>query len=341
MASIKRAQRIREWALYQLFTPLRWIFDYWMARKKIVFIYCVMGQGIGDALAISTILKSINQQQGYRGVVLSLHPELFLHNPMVAANINYHKLSSLPRSLLKTFLRTMRGKHVVCFGGEVWTLGTSPLSNYSIHEEMKPGWIWLKFLLPDRNVSLNYQTATPAVYFSDEEIEDYGRKFATISRPFALLKATTGVGRPGGSSLKDWEINKFAEVVSQTLEVTWVQVGELGEPIVPGCSDWLGKTSIREVLYLLSQSRLLLATEGFLSHASAAFDVPCVIPFSGMHDYRGLLYPFTIPVIANPQPACAPCWRDNCNQLGKPCTMNISTSQVVAAVKQVLANSIQ
>lgn len=337
----KRVQRIREWTLYQLFTPLRWVFDYCMARQKLMFIYCVMGQGIGDALAISTILKSVHQQHGYRGIVFSRHPELFLHNPMVAKNINYHGLSSLSRSLFKTFLRTMRGKHVVCFGGEVWTLGTSPLSNYSIHEEMKSGWIWLKFLLPDGGLSLNYKTATPAVYFSAEEIEIYGRKFAAIPRPFALLKATTGVGRPGGSSLKDWEISKFAEVVAQTPDVTWVQVGQAGEPMVPCCSDWLGKTTIREVLYLLSQSNLLLGTEGFLTHASAAFDVPCVIPFSGMHDYRGLLYPCTIPVIADPQPVCAPCWRDNCNQPGKPCTTNILSSQVIAAVKQGLANSIQ
>lgn len=338
---IKRSQRIREWALYQLLAPLRWIFDRWMEHKKLVFIYCVMGEGIGDALAISTILKSLNQQKNYRGIVFSRHPELFLHNPMVVANISYHQLSSLTRSLFKTFLRSMRGKHVVCFGGEVWTLGTSPLSDYSIHQEMKEGWIWLKFLLPDGNVSLDYKTATPAVYFSPEEVQTYDQKFAAIPQPFALLKATTGVGRPGGSSLKDWEIPKFAEVVAQNLEVAWVQVGQTGEPVVSGCLDWLGRTTVREVLYLLSKSKLLLATEGFLTHASAAFEVPCVIPFSGMHDFRGLLYPRTIPVVANPQPACAPCWRDNCNQPGKPCTANITVNQVSLAVRQALAGLIQ
>lgn len=334
---IKRGQRIREWLLYQLLTPVRWVFDAWMERKKLVFIYCVMGEGIGDALAISTVLKSLNQNNGYRGIVFSRHPELFLHNPMVVANISYHKLSSLTRSLFKTFLRSMRGKHVICFGGEVWTLGTSPFSDYSIHQEMKEGWIWLKFLLPDGNVPMDYTTATPAVFFSPEEVATYSKKFADIPRPFAMLKATTGVGRPGGSSLKDWEIPKFAGVLAQHPEITWVQVGQTGEPIVSGCLDFLGKTSVREVLYLLSKADLLLATEGFLTHASAAFDVPCVIPFSGMHDYRGLLYPRTIPVVADPQPACAPCWRDNCNQPGKPCTANITVAHVAAAVCQGLS----
>jgi hypothetical protein len=337
----ERIQKIREWALYHVLAPIRWLFDWWMARKNLVIIYCVMGQGIGDALAISTILKSLNQQNGCRGIVFSRHPELFLHNPMVAANISYHKLSSLARSLFKTFLRSMRGEHVVCFGGEVWTLGTSPFSDYSIHQEMKAGWIWLKFLLPDGNVQLDCKTATPAIYFSKEEMATYDKKFAAIPRPFAMLKATTGVGRPGGSSLKDWEIAKFAEVIAQHPEITWVQVGQTGEPLVAGCLDWLGKTSVREVLYLLSKAKLLLATEGFLTHASAAFDVPCVIPFSGMHDYRGLLYPYTNPVVANPQPTCAPCWRDNCNQPGKPCTANITANQVSVAVLQGLTNTIK
>lgn len=334
--SIKRGQRIREWALYQLFSPLRWVLDCWMEHKKLVFIYCVMGEGIGDALAISTILKSLNQQKGYKGIVFSRHPELFLYNPMVATNISYHQRSSLTRSLFKTFLRAMRGKHVVCFGGEVWTLGTSPFSDYSIHDEMKAGWVWLKFLLPDNNVALEYKSATPAIYFSAEEVEAYGQKFAAIPRPFGVLKATTGVGRPGGSSLKDWEIPKFIEVIAKSPDVAWVQVGQTGEPVVAGCQDWLGKTSIREALYLLSQARVLVATEGFLTHASAAFDVPCVIPFSGMHDYKGLLYPRTIPVVANPQPDCAPCWRDNCNHPGKPCTANITVDQVVSAVSDAL-----
>lgn len=330
---IKRVQRVREWLLYKLLTPLRWIFDEWMERKKLVFIYCVMGEGIGDALAISTLLKSLNENKGYRGIVFSRHPELFSYNPMVVANISYHNHSSLIRSLFKTFLRSMRGRHVICFGGEVWSLGTSPFSDHSIHHEMKEGWVWLKFLLPDGNVPINYTTATPAIFFSPEEIETYAQKFVAIPRPFALLKATTGVGRPGGSSLKDWEPRKFEEVIAQHPEITWVQLGQTGEPVVSGCLDWLGKTSVREVLYLLSESKLLLATEGFLTHASAAFGVPCVIPFSGMHDYRGLLYPRTIPVIADPLPACAPCWRDNCIHPDKPCTANITVAQVASAVR--------
>lgn len=334
--SNKRLQRIREWGLYQICTPIRWLLDEWMERKKIVCIYCVMGEGIGDALAISTILKTLNKRSGYKGIVFSRHPELFLHNPMVVANVSYHKLSSLTRSLFKTLLRSMRGKHVICFGGEVWTLGTSPFSDYSIHQEMKKGWVWLRFLLPDGNATMDYTTATPAVYFSPEEVTAYRKKFADVPRPFSILKATTGVGRPGGSSLKDWDISKFARVVKEHRTVAWLQVGETGEPIVPGCLNFLGKTSVREVLYLLSQANLLLATEGFLTHASAAFNVPCVIPFSGMHDYQGLLYPRTIPVIAQPQPACAPCWRDNCNQPGKPCTANITVDQVVSAVSDAL-----
>ena len=333
---IKRGQRIREWALYQFMSPVRWLFEWWMAKHKTIILYCVMGNGIGDALALSTILKALNRKNGTKGIVFSMCPDLFLNNPMVVKNWGYHSMSSLKRSLLKSLLRALRGEAVVCFGGEVWTLGTQPLSSTTIDDRRMPGVAWINRLLPDGHIDVELVGATPAIFFSDSEHEAFSRKFVHIKRPFGMVKATIGLNRPKSSSLKNWSIDGFAQVVAECREINWVQVGEIGEPVLAESINLLGQTSLREVLWLLSRSKVLLSVEGFLTHASAAFDVPTVVPFTGIHDFNGLLYPCTIPILPDPSPDCAPCWQEACTRTGMPCRNNIHTDAVVSAVHSAL-----
>lgn len=332
----KRGQRIREWAIYRFMTPIRWLFERWMRQKNLVVLYCVMGNGIGDALALSTILKALFDKDGTRGVVFSLCPDLFWNNPMVVKNLSYHAMSSLKRSLLKSLLRSLRGQSVICFGGEVWTLGTSPFSHWTIDERRVPGVAWINRLLPDGYPPIDLAGAKPAIYFSAEEQASFSQKFEAIDRPFGLVKATVGLNRPKSTALKDWSIAGFLTVVAENQSINWLQVGDAGEPVLPGAYNLLGQTSLREVLWLLSQSCVLVSVEGFLTHASAAFDVPTVVPFTGIHDAKGLLYPCTIPVLPEPMPACDPCWQEECSMPGMPCRTNIQIDRVVTAVQSAI-----
>lgn len=332
----KRGQRIREWALYQIMSPVRWGFEWWMAKHKLIILYCVMGNGIGDALALSTILKAINQKCGTRGIIFSMCPDLFINNPMVVKNLDYHRMPSLQRSLLKSLLRSLRGSSVICFGGEVWTLGTSPLSTSTIDDRRVPGVAWINRLLPDGHINVELVSAVPAIFFTDAEKIAFSRKFEGLPQNFGMIKATIGLNRPKSSSLKDWSVEGFAQVIAQCPEVSWVQVGEVGEPALPGAVNLLGKTTLREVLWLISRSKVLLSVEGFMTHASAAFDVPTVVPFTGIHDPAGLLYPCTIPVLPDPIPTCMPCWLEECMTEGMPCRKNISLAKMVAAVGAAL-----
>lgn len=333
---VKRLQRFREWALHNLATPFRLVCERWLVHRKIVILYCVLGDGIGDALALTTILKFLYDRQGTKGIVFSMRPELFLHNPMVLINLSYHEMSRLKRSLLKSLLRALRGSRVICFGGEVWTVGMSPFSLETIDDARVPGVAWIDRLLPDGGVGKSLAGLRPAIFFSTVENEQFSRKFSDVTSPFGLIKATTGLNRPASTALKDWSVQGFADVVSKFPEIHWVQVGERSEPIVLGVTSLLGKTSIREVLWLLSKSKLLLSVEGFLTHAAAAFDVPTVVPFTGVHDPEGLLYPNTIPVAPDPRPPCMPCWHEVCIKEGMPCRTNISSKSVEIAVQKAL-----
>lgn len=335
----KQSQRIREWLIYRLMTPVRWVFEGWLQKRNLVVLYCVMGNALGDALALSTILKALHEKTGVRGIVFSMCPELFLHNPMVVNNISYHQLTSLKRSLFKSFLRAMRGKSVICFGGEVWTLGTSPLSTHNLDDDRakdrNSGWRWLRHLVPDKNVDIDFDHAAPALFLSEAEINAYAQKFAHLPVQFSLLKATVGANRPTAAEMKNWPISHVRATVAATPQADWVQIGQEGEPVIEGAVNLLGQTSVRETTYLISRARLVLSMEGFVTHAAAAFNVPGIVPLSGVYDPYGFNYPSTIALVSPQKPPCSPCWKDACDVPGMPCMSDITVDSAVQAVCRI------
>lgn len=333
----KRGQRVREWALYTLMTPLRKLFECIMAKKNLVLIYCVMGNGLGDALTIASILGGLNRQSGTKGIVFSMCPALFESNPYVVSNLNYHAMPSWKRSLFKMLLRSLRGPAVLCVGGEVWTVGTNPLDTGDLVKRREKGWNWLEKLLPDYRPELDYTKLKPEIFFSGEEVVTFQKKFAHISRPFALLKATVGFNRPTGAYLKNWDTTKLVWLVEQTPKANWVQIGEAGEEEIPGCLDMRGKTSLREIMWLVSQAKFMLSVEGFITHLGAAFNIPSITPLTGAYDPATFIYSNTIPLLADPMPPCSPCWLDKCNQKTMFCRDNIQTETAFLAIRNELA----
>lgn len=336
MHSKKQMQRLREWSLYQLLSPVRLSFEWWMKRQNTVLLYCIMGNGLGDAMAISTILNAMHEKYGTRGIVFSMHPDLFAHNPQVIRNLSYKAMSSGGRSLLKILLRALRGPVVICIGGEVWTVGTNPLDTRDLKKQKQAGWNWLQKLLPDYQPPISYEDIYPKVFFSVQEEERFAAKYQNLKQPFAILKASVGVNRPKGAYLKDWDQEKIAEVVAQTPQVQWVQLGDKTEGLIPGTLNLLGETTIREAMWLVRESRFILSVEGFITHAAAAFNIPAITPLTGAYDPNTFVYRNTIPLMAVPMPPCSPCWADQCVAAGMPCRSGIATAQALEAITQLL-----
>lgn len=333
----KRGQRFREWLLYQLLTPLRFGFEWWMKRQNTVLLYCIMGNGLGDAMAISTILNALHEKSGTRGIVFSMHPDLFAHNPQVIRNMSYKAMASGSRSLFKILLRALRGPAVICVGGEVWTVGTSPFDTRDLHKKRQAGWNWLQKLLPDYQPPIRFEGIYPKIFFSDEEEGTFGSKYQTLQKPFAILKASVGVNRPKGTYLKDWDLKKITEVVVSTPEVQWVQLGDKIETPIAGTLNLLGQTSIREAMWLVARSAFVLSVEGFITHVAAAFDKMAITPLTGAYDPNTFVYKNTIPLVADPMPACSPCWANECGQPSMLCRINIRSDMAISAIRQVLS----
>lgn len=332
---LKAVHRHIEFFGYVLLTPLRWLLEAVMSGHNMVFIYRVYSRGLGDTLAISAVLAAMDQQRpGLRAVVFSKIPELFEANPLVCCNLDYRSMGRLQRSLLKSAAKYFRGRSVICVGQEKWVLHTWPWQRHVVDHSIR----WLRQMLPDYPAGFaGLDSVTTQVFVSEQEKKIFAAKFCDLPAEFSVIKATSNAAT-GFRVLKNWRIEHMQSVVNATRSQTaWVQIGGLDEPLLEHVIDMRG-LSIRESIYLLSRARLTLTVEGFVSHAAATFGTPVIVIFSGYHDLKTFVYPITVPIHADPAPACAPCQLITCSQPSQLCMDVIQPPQVIAAVERALRN---
>lgn len=117
--------------------------------------------------------------------------------------------------------------------------------------------------------------------------------------PFWVVNA----GGKTDFTCKIWPIEFFQEVIDRTRgRITWVQVGEAGHthPRIKGVMDFVGKTTLRQLVRLVYHSRGVLSGNSLLMHLAAAverppdaqgFARPCIVLAGGREPVRWFQYP--------------------------------------------------
>jgi hypothetical protein len=300
----------------------------WLARRKLGVIHFIQSGAVGETFLITAYMRLLQARYGLRFIVITKYPELFLHNPCVRWNVPFNRLGFIRKPLVKWFTRNVQGAHIIRFG-------------YRPLETVTPG-----ENLADhcRRVSLlqlctEHHEAFPIAYgefqnqmlFSARERAASSARFG-LSGAYAVIKPKA---KAAWTPNKEWVQERFQEVVGLMPEVAWVQVGEAEDPPLSGVVDLRGKTSLRELCFLVSRAKWVLAPEGFYNHAASAFGTPSFVIFSGLTHPELAWYSNTIPILRKPQVPCAPCWLTTpCPVAGKPCTNDISVEQVVATIRR-------
>ncbi len=169
------------------------------------------------------------------------------------------------------------------------------------------------------------QTRKPSIYLTEQEREPIAELPAHYLVMTAGYKTDCDVKGKGSHLL-------WADVVEycRSVGVEVLQVGErnsahVHDPI-PGAVDLVGRTSLRQLVRLVSQAVATLSSISLLTHVSAAFDVPnlCVSSRES-HDFA--MYRTTIPFHCIGLLSCASgeaaggCWRNTLEPVlvnGKP-----------------------
>jgi ADP-heptose:LPS heptosyltransferase len=112
----------------------------------------------------------------------------------------------------------------------------------------------------------------PEIHLSDTEKLEGKRRVEGFARPIAMQVVTSSTYN------KLWPMDRWAALVESCPGVQFLQLGEAGEPLIPGAVDLRGLT-LRQSFAVIRQCAALVGCDSAFAHAAAAFGVPAVVLF--------------------------------------------------------------
>ncbi|NTW63960.1 MAG: glycosyltransferase family 9 protein [Chlorobiaceae bacterium] len=292
-----------------------------------LFVLYRFGSAIGDQLCMTAIVENLYTEHRLKTVVFSSYPEFFENNPHVYKNFSFKRMPKLFRNVLLSLLRIAEGENIAnfCFPKQK----NGGLECYMRETKAKISLIEAHSCFFKRKLIL--LQATPKIYFSDDELAVFSRKFSDLPDRFGIVQP---VGKTTYTPNKEWGFANFQKVIDSAPHFPWLQTGMINELLLDHVIDFRGKTkSLRELAYIVSRADFILCLEGLLNHLAASVGTRSFCLFSGFHPVEIANYATTIPVVLDPQPDCSPCWLlEKCPQKSKYCTEGIFPEQVVKVI---------
>lgn len=173
------------------------------------------------------------------------------------------------------------------------------------------------------------------------EITNYRVKLKECSIPEGDYIVFAPTGTKDAKDYMYWE-DVLHNVKSMLPDVKIVQTGTKEEKLYNGVLDYRGR-SLREIMYVIKNSKMLLGVDSFPAHAAAAVEIPHVILY-GSTDMTvsptvlGKKTPALFVVTENRNGCKNPCFKDSCHSRkdGLNCISNIEPLAVCNAVLQLV-----
>jgi hypothetical protein len=299
----------------------------WLRHRKLFVLYRLHGSAIGDTVVMTGVVRCIAEDLGCRVIVyVKQNDDIFLQNPHVLFCRSYEKMNRLEKTLIKSGLDILHGTHIAKYHPQMHDLEGYLLS----HREHS-------IVTNSRHIpGLQYRTLRTEIAFDDEERERLGRALA-LPPSYAVIKPT---GKTSVTTKKEWGLENFQTVIDSFPDVVWVQPGAPDEPLLEGVIDLRGKTTLRELFYLIANARFTLAIEGLYNHIAGAFGPPSFVIYSGFSYREMTAYPNTVAIIQDRLPHCSPCFLDglkDCPVPGKPCMGELTPAFAIDSIRRALA----
>lgn len=150
-----------------------------------------------------------------------------------------------------------------------------------------------------------------------------------------IVVQTSGMAARHPAKNKEWYAERFQGVVDALHQkFSFIQIGSAQDQPLRHVRDLRGTTTLRESAAILWHARLYVGLEGFLMHLARAVECPSVIIFGGRSTPWQLGYVCNVNLYS--QLSCAPCWRNNTCDFERQCMKDISVSDVVSAIRQMM-----
>ena len=287
-----------------------------------IFIIYRIGSAIGDQLCMTAVVRLINEQYPFKIVVISSYPEIFYNNPRIWKIIGVRGQGLY----LSKILRLLSGAQL-----ENFLLSNNELSYADYMRVYGHNLHLVQAHSMHFKHNIDFTEILNEIHFSKDEINTYQQKFKLPSS-FSLINP---VGKDSYTPNKNWGFENFQHVVKFSNNINWIQVGLPKDKELLGVIDCYNTITLRELFYLTSQAKFVLAEEGLLIHISSAFQTRSYVVHSGFSQVSLSHYKNTV-LISN-HSACefAPCWRlEECGVKNKPCIYGITPDTVLEIIPQ-------
>jgi ADP-heptose:LPS heptosyltransferase len=297
--------------------------------KNLPLIIFRIGGGLGDQLGITAIINAHKKNKKF--IVISNTPEFFLNNPKVLWNIDIKKIKLLRKKALFLFLKIFQGKSIINFTKKNTNKIKDKNKAYSEEfiEEAKKNHKLFEINALHIRKDLDVKKIEPKIYILEEEIKNFEQKFSFLPKNFSIINTEN---KESFTTTKSFPAEKYQSLVNKYNEVNWIEIGSINK--LSGVT-YLGTTlNLRELAILISKSRFIITTEGFINHYASATNTASILIQSGFSTDSIAKYTKTVIIKSMREINCSPCWLTNCNQKRKKCTETITSSQIIKVIKQ-------
>ena len=281
---------------------------------------------IGDNLIWTPVLENFPKDK--KIILVHQSPEIF-------KNINCKKIyfkKSFFGNLIVKFLIESPHSNIIGRVINPAKLNKFKLKKYHLRDLATVNWKSFHKIcreIPKKNI----------IKFDKNEINEFQKKYSNLKhKKIGLIISDNNYS--GLSDKKRWGPKNFQKVVDETNnQVDWIQVGinkdaELENTFL----DLRGRTNLRELFYLCSISEVIVTTEGMLTHASSAFETPCVTIFPCFIYPELSMYSNIIPLVPEKGFSCQYCSGKEKVKQGQvsKCNASIIPEKVVKTIKKLI-----
>lgn len=311
------------------FLPLKILIEFYLKKKKIIILFR-RGNTLGDNVVVTGIVNQLVNKIDKRIVLFTKFPEVFYNNKKIYRIYNIKNKKMFPMILKLLESNCVYEMHLEFSNYndimDKLRIENKPLQNRNekIHISQC---IAGKF-----NQNIDVKNFKNEFFFTQDEKIIYEKKFEKlISKKFSIIQPFS---QSGFSKIRSWEFDKYQKLID-IYKLNWVQVGLKDEKHLSGVINLLGKTSIRELFFLVYKCNFILSNDGSLNHIANCFNKKSFVIMSGYTHEEFIKYDNTTLISRVPQIECAPCYlKTSCPKERKFCTEDIKVEDVLKIIKK-------
>jgi len=141
-----------------------------------------------------------------------------------------------------------------------------------------------------------YEIYDPALkcelFFTEQEEETITELTKKLDKSFVLIEPHSKMNYTKNRAYPFEKWQKVVNDISKGVQV--VQIGVKGARLLENVVDFTGKTSFREATALIGRSKMIISTEGGLTHAATITKTPAMVIVTGYQSPRMVCYPQNI-----------------------------------------------